>query len=101
MTAKQSIVVKRVWLSRKRSLKYEVFQRDLWKCKICGNGNKDVLVVDHKKPRHLFKELINDARNLQTLCANCHMIKTKKEAKFWNKNNKSLVKYNKSKNHRK
>lgn len=55
--------------------KRRVKQRDGFKCVKCGS--KDMLEVDHIVPD--AEGGSNAMNNLQTLCKDCHSIKTKKE----------------------
>jgi len=66
-----------------------VFERDNYRCQICGNEDKRVLVIDHIKNKAMYPDLKHNISNGMTLCANCHMIKTledKKEIVIWRQN---------------
>jgi hypothetical protein len=67
------------------SVKKRVFERDNYVCQRCGLNDRRVLVMDHIKNKAIYPELRYDMDNCITLCANCHMIKTKedKELKQW------------------
>jgi predicted restriction endonuclease len=62
-------LLKRKTLSAK--LRYEVFKRDQFKCRICGRTAKETkLEVDHIIP--VSKGGTDDLDNLQTLCVDCN-----------------------------
>ena len=50
--------------------------RDGWRCQVCGRAGR--LEVDHRIPLHKGGEAL-DLDNLQTLCAGCHVAKTRGE----------------------
>lgn len=53
------------------ALRYEIFQRDGRKCRICGrSGDAVTLRVDHIRPQ--AKGGSNKKSNLQTLCEDCN-----------------------------
>lgn len=52
-------------------------EKDNYTCQNCGNNDKDVLMVDHIVPRKIRPDLVSELSNLQVLCANCHIKKTK------------------------
>jgi hypothetical protein len=54
-------------------------ERDKYTCRSCGFSEKEIMQVDHIKPKMLFPELRFNIENLQTLCPNCHARKTIKE----------------------
>ena len=64
-----------------KSLRYDVFKRDGYKCVICGqspaNNPKIELHVDHITPYSLGGETILE--NLQTLCSDCNLGKSNKK----------------------
>ncbi len=62
-----------------KMLKNGIKKRDNYRCVICGD-NKNT-EVDHIKP--LIYGGNNDETNLQTLCRDCHKVKTKKDRKIW------------------
>jgi 5-methylcytosine-specific restriction endonuclease McrA len=64
----------RVW-------RFKVFERDNWKCVMCGHHGKD-LQADHLYSFTEFEELRFDLRNGRTLCKPCHQ---KTENYGWNK----------------
>ncbi|MDD5061648.1 MAG: HNH endonuclease [Candidatus Marinimicrobia bacterium] len=51
----------------------KVFERDNFKCVICGDFEVNRLTVDHKKPLCKYPELALDVENGRTLCARCHV----------------------------
>lgn len=55
-------------------LRYEVMQRDGFRCTICGRDASDRvrLQVEHIKPRSLYPELELDKDNLRTACSDCN-----------------------------
>ena len=58
-----------------------VFARDNFTCQICTErGGK--LHADHVKPFSIFPELRLAINNGQTLCKECHRMKTKKDMKL-------------------
>lgn len=70
----------------RRSLQYmlwrsDVFERDNYTCLQCGKrGGK--LNADHIKSYALYPDLRFELSNGQTLCVECHAIKTKEDMKF-------------------
>lgn len=64
-----------------KSLRFDVFKRDNFKCVICGKSPSTTpgleLHLDHIKPYSLGGETILD--NLQTLCSDCNLGKTNKK----------------------
>ena len=56
-------------------LRRATFERDGWACTGCGSRRK--LECDHVVPLHAGGMNVLD--NLQTLCADCHMAKTRAE----------------------
>ena len=57
-------------------LRLRILHRDGFRCKICGKAGR--LECDHKKP--VFKGgSFWDPANLQALCRDCHIKKTKSE----------------------
>ena len=69
-------------LSNRRwaALRRAVFKRDGYRCRECGRAGR--LECDHTVPLHH-----GGARyaldNLQTLCRNCHVEKTRRENETW------------------
>ena len=67
----------------RESIEYEewrkkVFERDLYTCQKCGEiGGR--LEADHIKPWALYSELRFELNNGQTLCKECHNVKTYSE----------------------
>ncbi len=52
-------------------LRYQVLQRDKFKCVLCGKDAKEELLeIDHIKP--VVYGGTNDFKNLRTLCAECN-----------------------------
>jgi len=62
------------------SIRWQVFQRDNWKCVACGRGSHDdvILHVDHITPRS--KGGKDTLENYQTLCHVCNIGKSNKDA---------------------
>ena len=64
----------------------EVFARDNYTCKLCGErsreGHKVTLNAHHIKPFSSYKELRTDVNNGITLCEDCHKLTYKKESQF-------------------
>jgi 5-methylcytosine-specific restriction endonuclease McrA len=58
-------------------LRYECFERDRHQCVMCPSS--DNLQADHIKPVRLNPELEWVLDNLQTLCKECHKLKTKQD----------------------
>ena len=61
------------------SIKYfkrVALRRDNYTCQKCGFSDKEIMQVDHIKPRALFPELFKELSNLMTLCPNCHARKS-------------------------
>ena len=56
-------------------LRRQTFDRDGWRCVLCGKPGK--LECDHIRPVQRGGETCLD--NLQTLCRSCHVAKTKAE----------------------
>ena len=65
-----------------RKLRYEVMERDGFRCVLCGRGAKDgaTLQPDHIKPRSLYPDLALEPSNVRTLCADCNIGKGEREA---------------------
>lgn len=59
-----------------------ILQRDAFTCASCGRVHLSHQ-VDHVTPLH--KGGSNDDSNLQTLCVQCHQVKTSKEARHRSK----------------
>ena len=49
-----------------------------WRCSDCGSVLSSAFQVDHVRP--LWQGGSNDRDNLAALCANCHALKTQREA---------------------
>lgn len=62
------------------SIRWQVFQRDQWKCVSCGHSAHDgaILHVDHIIPRSLGGK--NCLENYQTLCHICNIGKSNKDS---------------------
>ncbi|GIN13163.1 hypothetical protein J26TS2_30300 [Shouchella clausii] len=61
----------------KKSVRFEVFKRDSFKCQYCGASSPDVLLhIDHIKP--VAEGGGNDITNLVTACADCNLGKGKR-----------------------
>jgi hypothetical protein len=67
-----------------------VFERDNYTCVACGDRGVE-LNADHIKSFALFPELRLDLSNGQTLCIDCHAIKTKEDMKFITKEVRSAI----------
>ena len=63
----------------KSTWRQRALERDNYKCQRCGINDPRVLTVDHIKNKSLHKEDKFKIENGITLCANCHLIKTKKD----------------------
>lgn len=73
----------------RRSLEYrswvlEIFRKDSFTCQFCKEKEKvsGRLVADHIRPFSLFPQLRFDIQNGQTLCVDCHKIKTRGDWKL-------------------
>lgn len=70
--------------------KKQTMLRDNYTCQMCNLYDPEVVVVDHIIPnkvtgkKYIDKE--HDINNLQTLCANCHLKKSRLERKEGAKN---------------
>lgn len=62
------------------ALRWQVFQRDLWRCVSCGRNSHDgaILHVDHIIPRSLGGK--DDLNNFQTLCSICNFGKSNRNS---------------------
>ena len=82
LKGEKSLAWKGGCLSYNKSL---ALKRDNYICQKCGMNDKEVLIVDHIIPVVTNRDLQNDLDNLMTLCGNCHVRKTRKEAnsKVW------------------
>lgn len=72
------------WLGGKFGYwKVKALKRDNYTCqgKGCGISDREVLVVDHIIPVAVDKSKECELSNLITLCANCHIRKSRLEAK--------------------
>lgn len=56
--------------------------RDNYTCQKCDFSDKEIMQVDHIKPKSIFPELKYLMDNLITLCPNCHARKTNREKKL-------------------
>ncbi len=65
-----------------RWTKMQALKRDDYTCQECGLQDREVVQVDHIKPKSLFPELATALGNLTTLCANCHMRKTRRNREW-------------------
>lgn len=56
-----------------RNLRYEIMQRDGWRCVLCGNGRKEgtLLQIDHITAKCFGGT--NNKKNLRTLCIDCNI----------------------------
>ena len=71
-----------------RYWKNQALKRDNYTCQLCSFSEREIMEVDHIKPRAEFPELRFELSNLVTLCPNCHRRKTIMEHKArapWNK----------------
>ena len=61
-----------------KTVRFEVFKRDSFKCQYCGKSAPDVVLeIDHIKP--VSKGGTNDIMNLVTACRDCNRGKTNRE----------------------
>ncbi len=60
-------------------MKLRAMERDKYTCCICHLYDPEVMEVDHIKPKSTHPELNTEISNMMTLCANCHLRKTRKE----------------------
>ena len=70
---------KEFYLTREwRELRWKVLIASDGKCKMCGRGKQDgvIIHVDHIKPRSKFQELELVFNNLQVLCEDCNLGKS-------------------------
>ena len=74
--------------SKLRAWSIIVKQRDNWECVKCGS--EENVQADHIKPVRYYPKLVLDLNNGQTLCFECHKMKTRemfknrKEEAIWN-----------------
>lgn len=54
-----------------------VLERDDYTCKNCGHREPEIMQVNHIIPYSENKKLRMDMKNMETLCPNCHVRKTK------------------------
>lgn len=59
------------------TLKLMVLERDDYTCRVCGLKDKEIVQVNHIEPFSENKEKQKDMTNMETLCPNCHVRKTK------------------------
>lgn len=73
------------------SIRWQVFQRDNWKCVACGQNSHDdvILHVDHITPRS--KGGKDTLENYQTLCHVCNIGKSNKDATDLRHKRKSVL----------
>ncbi len=64
-----------------RWFKKKVTERDGNICNIFQMEDKEILVLDHIKPKSISPELKYIIENMQILCPNCHARKTNREKK--------------------
>jgi len=57
--------------------KRQAMIRDDYTCQMCGLEEKEIMVVDHIRPKAMRPDLNRSLDNLMTLCPNCHARKTK------------------------
>ena len=62
---------KKIKSSTRRLLKPIVFERDGWRCLVCGSP--DNLTLDHVRP--IYYSTDNSIENLQALCRTCNELK--------------------------
>lgn len=62
-----------------RRLKAKIHLRDEWTCQCCGRVTQD-LELDHIV--NIAQGGTEDESNLQSLCIECHKVKTQNESKF-------------------
>jgi len=74
--------------------KRQTLIRDNFICQECGYSNKDIMIVDHIKPKSLYPELKYVIDNLRTLCPNCNAIKTLQDIKKYQVNRRRSDKWN-------
>jgi len=53
--------------------------RDNYTCQVCGLYDKEIMQVDHIKPRKKYPELLWEMTNGRAICPNCHERKSIKE----------------------
>lgn len=63
----------------KSTWRLRVLERDKYTCQKCGITDQRVLTVDHIKNKSIYKKDMYEIDNGVTLCANCHLIKTKED----------------------
>lgn len=81
MAKKRILELNGNWRGGKSVAKRRALERDNFKCRICGEDDIVVLEVDHILPKSTHPQIMYDIDNLMTLCANCHIRKTKYERK--------------------
>jgi hypothetical protein len=70
------------WLGgRYTYFKNKALIRDNYTCQKCGFSDKNIMIVDHIKPKSIYPELELDINNLMTLCPNCNATKTLNDIK--------------------
>ena len=57
--------------ARYKKFRWKIFKRDNFTCQNCKKRGS-YLEVNHIRPFSIFKELIYEPRNCETLCAKCH-----------------------------
>ena len=80
----------------------KVLEKDNFTCQKCGIKDMRVLTTDHIRSKSIYPNLEFDVDNGMTLCANCHLIKTKEDGEYINFMNRKYWKFNgkKSKNYK-
>ena len=54
-----------------------VLDRDSWRCVLCGKYGR--MEVDHRVPLDIAPDRMYDVDNLQSLCSDCHFLKSQEE----------------------
>jgi 5-methylcytosine-specific restriction protein A len=72
-----SAAVDRIRGWRLTKIRERILLRDGYRCRVCGWASATELVVDHVIP--LFAGGNNSDPNLQSLCKDCHKLKSDKE----------------------
>jgi 5-methylcytosine-specific restriction endonuclease McrA len=74
--------VKRISGGRWSYVRSDVLARDNHTCQKCGFSDKEIMTVDHIKPKAIAPELMYAMDNCVTLCPNCHARKTIQDKKL-------------------
>ena len=61
--------------------KRKCFDRDSWSCQKCGKTDLNIVEADHILPVCLGGPEF-DLENIQTLCCDCHKVKTQRDQKL-------------------